>query len=202
MPCPIKFEAPLSFILNNTILCGIHSKFIFPIHSVFGSPLKFLSLRGFPCHFSGLSLLLLGGSPIPLGDPLPNPFLSPSLLGIAPLPAFPPCPLYLLSWGRGERGFEGPPLPPLCGGHPWPPDRPDRPVCGAPQLCGPAAARPRRFRARRPRNCAASGTANKGMSFRVCVAPQLYGPAAGRPRWFRVRRPRSCAVPQLHPKVL
>ena len=137
MPCPIKFEAPLSFILNNTILCGIHSKFIFPIHSVFGSPLKFLSLRGFPCHFSGLSLLLLGGSPIPLGDPLPNPFLSPSLLGIAPLPAFPPCPLYLLSWGRGERGFEGPPLPPLRRPSlaPGPP--------GPARLRGPAAVRPR-----------------------------------------------------------
>ena len=29
----------------------------------------------------------------------------------------------------------------------------------------------------RPRSFAASGTAYKGMSFRVCVAPQLHGPA-------------------------
>ena len=189
-------------MLNATILCGINSKFSFPIHSVFGSPLNFLSLRGFPCHFSGLSVPLLGGSPIPFGGPSPQSFPFPFPFGDCPPPSLSSVPSLFAILGKRGRGFEAPPLPHLCGGHPWPPDRPDRPVCGAPQLCGPAAARPRRFRARRPRNCAASGTANKGMSFRVCVAPQLYGPAAGRPRWFRVRRPRSCAVPQLHPKVL
>ena len=36
-------------------------------------------------------------------------------------------------------------------------------VCVAPQLCSPAAARHRRFRVRRPRNCVASRIAYKGM---------------------------------------
>ena len=38
---------------------------------------------------------------------------------------------------------------------------------------------------RRPRSCAAPGSAYKGMSFRVCMAPKLCGPAAARPRRFR-----------------
>ena len=48
-----------------------------------------------------------------------------------------------------------------------------REACGAGRRTGETD----RFRVRRPRSCAASGTAYKGMPFRVCVAPQLHGPA-------------------------
>ena len=70
----------------------------------------------------------------------------------------------------------------------------------APQLCGPAAERPRRFGARRPPGlrtrvchlgfCAAPqlrGPAGLGFA-----APQLRGPAAERPRRFRAHGGRDC----------
>ena len=68
-------------------------------------------------------------------------------------------------------------------------------------LRSPAAARPRRFRVRRPRSCVASGTAYKGMQFRVCVAPQLCGPAAARPRRFRCVGPAAVWHPGLRTKI-
>ena len=53
----------------------------------------------------------------------------------------------------------------------------------------------------RPRSFAASGTAYKGMSFRVCVAQQLCGPAAVRPRRFRCVGPAASRLPGLHTRV-
>ena len=157
MPCPIKFEAPLSFILNNTILCGINSKFSFPIHSVFGSPLNFLFLRGFPCHFSGLSVPLLRGSPIPFGGPSPQSFPFPFPFGDCPPPSLSSVPSLFAILGKRGRGLRSPSPPPPS----------------AAAILGPRTARTGPFAG--PRSCAAPqlhGPAGLG-----CV-----GPAAVRPR--------------------
>ena len=144
MPCPIKFEAPLSLILNATILCGINSKFSFPIHSVFGSPLNVLSLRGFPCHFSGLSVLLLGGSPIPFGGPSSQSFPFPF-----PFWGLPPSQPFLRALSICYPGEEGKgaskalPSPPSAAAILGPRTARTGPFagprsCAAPQLHGPA----------------------------------------------------------------
>ena len=103
-------------------------------------------------------------------------------------------------WSQSPGPRSAPPPPLLCGGGggghdslTYGPSFPSRCV-------GPAAG-------------AASGSAYKGMPFRVCVAPQLHGLAAARPRRFRCVGPaagaasgtaykgmsfRVCVAPQLH----